>query len=558
MPSLLLLSLSLLNFCFCQNVVTIGDSKSLVEFAKDVNSGKSYEGTTIVLDADIDLSDVPSTRLSPIGTEEFNFIGEFDGHGHIISNLEINGSYAFAGLFGFLDNSTIKNIVLDESCTLSIYSSEEMSYTGGIIGYCASNISKCSIKDSVNMANIYLTGELLEAYVYIGGIAGVLSPKYDTSLIMNCINYGTITYYGTSSNAFIGGIIGHGQQTIIQNCANLGRIINSGSFAGESYFGGIIGFSYYAAEENCLSAGHIQVGKENIVSGTLIGLAGDGSSFGHCFWSENVLVKEAFGKNSSTVTAFNSSLTVLDLNTLCNLNQYSEGNFGKWVMLHLNGGRICGFENDETLIVVQKVFPKPVKEYHTFSYWCLDERCTKIYEPTSTSLDDVIELYAAWTVNNYFLTFDFDNGTTIEFIFKYEQIIDYPQDPIKSGYVFREWCTEDGKICSPVTMPCNNITLHPQWDKIVYSSVLSTSSLKSTSENSDQSSDDSSSSNNNNKKTIWEKIFTSGNLFIIVTAFLVFIIVVVLIIIIIVFVRRKHKRAGEIDTKRPLISEFSD
>ena len=572
LTSLALLSV-LLNACFYEKTLVIRNSEGLIEFAKNVSSGASYEGTTVALDADIDFSGSLAAEFAPIGTEESDFSGEFDGRGHVISNLAVKGSHAFAGLFGYMGVASIKNVVLDESCTIAISGSSEASYVGAIAGYCASNASQCAIENAVNMASVTFTGKSSEASAHIGGIAGMLAAEYDSAVVKNCINYGAISHQGTSSAVFVGGVVGHSQQATVLNCANYGAITNSGSLSEESYFGGITGFSDHTTAENYLNAGQISAEAANAFAGALTGFAGAGCSFTQCLWTKTTLVDDAYGKNSSSVVISVSSIAEMSEVTLEHLNQYSEEKkLGRWVMLRLNGGRIRGFESGETLIVTQRNFPVPAKEDHTFDFWCLDEECTKIYDPATTSLEGVDQLYAAWTINSYLLTFDFDNGSKLENFFKYEEDIKYPQSPTRRGWIFLEWCTEDKEICSPVTMPKMNITLHPQWAQASYSSASSSSSSSSSSRvesdskvsssyssESSESSEGSESKGKEKEKTSWEKLFTVQNIIMIGVAVIVFIIILVVVIAtIVVSTKKNRKKSYNVSMKKPLISDLKE
>ena len=79
----------------------ISNANDLIQFSKNVNSGTSYSGTTVFLDADIDFSGGFSGKFEPIGTDDSNFQGTFDGQGYTISNLAINSSSQYVGLFGY-------------------------------------------------------------------------------------------------------------------------------------------------------------------------------------------------------------------------------------------------------------------------------------------------------------------------------------------------------------------------------------------------------------------------------------------------------------------------
>ena len=82
------------------------------------------------LDADIDFSDGLSEQFEPIGkSNNYFFQGTFEGQGHTISNLAVNSSSEYVGLFGYSKEATIRNVVMDSSCSVvSSYSGSSAVY----------------------------------------------------------------------------------------------------------------------------------------------------------------------------------------------------------------------------------------------------------------------------------------------------------------------------------------------------------------------------------------------------------------------------------------------
>ena len=159
----------------CQGVLGEGelhirDASDLIEFSKNVSLGTNYKGTTVFLDADIDFSGGLSEQFEPIGMNSNSnyFQGTFNGQGHTINNLEIKSSSSqYVGLFGYSSGGTIKNVVLDSSCSVvSSCSDSSEAYVGGIVGYC----SYCTIESTVNMASVSFTGNTSNSNLYLGGI----------------------------------------------------------------------------------------------------------------------------------------------------------------------------------------------------------------------------------------------------------------------------------------------------------------------------------------------------------------------------------------------------
>lgn len=195
--------------------------------ADDGNGTYAHAGVTLYLAGDIALTGT----WAPVGSTatyvgDF-FAGTFDGCGHTISGLNVQGSKVNQGLFAAINKATIRN--LNVSGTVSCGTKN---YVGGIVGKVqAGTIENCSFSGSV-------TGG------YTGGIAGGLNSNNVT--ISGCVNAADVT--GTTA----GGILGYWKTTAaIQNC------YNTGSVTGSAKAGGIVGQLNKGTIENCYSIGDI-------------------------------------------------------------------------------------------------------------------------------------------------------------------------------------------------------------------------------------------------------------------------------------------------------------
>ena len=195
--------------------------------ADDGNGTYAHAGVTLYLAGDIALTGT----WTPVGSTatyvgDF-FAGTFDGCGHTISGLNVQGSTVNQGLFAAINKATIRN--LNVSGTVSCGTKN---YIGGIVGKVqAGTIENCSFSGSV-------TGG------YTGGIAGGLNGNNVT--ISGCANLAAVT--GTTA----GGILGYWKNTAaIRDCYNTGSVI------GSAKAGGIVGQLNKGTIENCYSIGDI-------------------------------------------------------------------------------------------------------------------------------------------------------------------------------------------------------------------------------------------------------------------------------------------------------------
>lgn len=109
---------------------------------------------TIYLECDIDFSEIPS-HLAPIGnmTSRFEAV---DGQGHVFSNLKVNSSSSYVGVFGYITDF-VKNLVIDDSCSILTTGNNFYNYVGGIAGYARLVNTHSAIDNCVNMTSITYT-----------------------------------------------------------------------------------------------------------------------------------------------------------------------------------------------------------------------------------------------------------------------------------------------------------------------------------------------------------------------------------------------------------------
>ena len=228
--------------------ITIRTAAQLAGFMNKVNStsaSNNYSGRTVTLAADIDMS---AYRWTPIGTSTSsskNFQGTFNGNGHTISGLYVEGEN-YAGLFGKMGGGgTVKNLTIKNS-----YISGS-ACIGGIVGYGATvTLTNCK-----NYADIEGTGS---NGAKTGGIAGLVesNPK-----ISGCANYGSVTSAYTPGNyteGGTGGIVGYNgaSKLTLSGCANYGAISHmGGTHIGQLW--GNKGASSQVVVTNCTENGSV-------------------------------------------------------------------------------------------------------------------------------------------------------------------------------------------------------------------------------------------------------------------------------------------------------------
>ena len=127
---------------------TIASKEELEKFRDNVNEKHiTYENKKVELISDIDLQGSQTKQWVPIGNENDNFKGTFDGNYHTISNLVINvENKNYQGLFGYIEKADIQNVKLND---VNINSTTG-NYIGGIAGTIYEGIiSRCGVDGEI-------------------------------------------------------------------------------------------------------------------------------------------------------------------------------------------------------------------------------------------------------------------------------------------------------------------------------------------------------------------------------------------------------------------------
>lgn len=290
-------------------VLEISTAAELASFRDRVNTGMTYEGLTVKLTANIDLSTQGNWNPignryvlnggTPVDTTKDNgaayrkaFKGTFDGQGHTISGLFINSadtSYkgvkmndsdsTYAALFGYVDKATVKNFTVNgfvSGCDVA-----------GVIGILGDNCTVDSVVSNVTVGGKTGENEEQSARGKVGGIVNM--TKGNNSKITNCTNNGTISN-GLNKDGdgdYAGGIIAliQNKKITIENCKNTGDVTSAGNTVG-----GIVGLAADQTKQDtdgitddnaltikgCENTGKVTNTKSSF-AGAIIGMCGSGS-----------------------------------------------------------------------------------------------------------------------------------------------------------------------------------------------------------------------------------------------------------------------------------------
>ena len=202
----------------------VTNSDDLVKLQDLVNSGVDTTDVTFEPTSDINMTGINFRGIGSGGGDVGNldetkcFKGDFKGNNHVISNLTINTTEYFAGLFGYVYGGSIDSVGLENCEVLG----------GTFVGGLAGRI------DGGSITNSYVTGSV-EGWMNVGGLAG-------------CVYNGSITNsYATGSvtgDKYVGGLVGDVTDASITNS------YATGSVTGSVSVGGLVGVAYFTPTLN--------------------------------------------------------------------------------------------------------------------------------------------------------------------------------------------------------------------------------------------------------------------------------------------------------------------
>ena len=215
------------------NKYHISSAEDLVALANFVKNGADTTGSIFMFDNDIDMSGV--TGFEGIGTNTNAFKGTVYGNGHVVKNMTINTSSSYQGLFGNINQSTIKDLgVVDANVTGG-------DYTGILVGQA----------ENSQISNVYTSGTVTSNDAFVGGLVGDLTDSTATNV------YSTADVKGSAA---VGGLIGFSDGSIVEKAFATGKVTATdgqvGGLIGAMSNGGTVKNSYATGDVN----GKVDVG----------------------------------------------------------------------------------------------------------------------------------------------------------------------------------------------------------------------------------------------------------------------------------------------------------
>ena len=264
-----------------------GDASATYEIDSPADLLAMKRKGTYVLTADIDMM---GHSWTPVGTYAAPFEGILDGGGFTIKNLNVSVkdpdagecpsfSYVYAGLFGYIKDATVKNLVLEnakvssqtneafyeirlgavagsaenasfshitvKTTTLEAQSTKFSVYSGGICGFAyKTSLSDCTVQAGISADSSHRS--------YTGGITAYVG---DGSHITRCKAAGSVEATSSVGIAYAGGLTAYLVNSNITRCSATNNVSSTtryrgaeGGAKGAAYAGGLVAYSGKTAD----------------------------------------------------------------------------------------------------------------------------------------------------------------------------------------------------------------------------------------------------------------------------------------------------------------------
>lgn len=287
----------------------------------------------IALGADIDFSDFDYT---PYGLAT-PFSAVFEGNGYRIKNLTIDKAGEYAGLFGFLEDATIQNIVLEN---VNIKGTK---YVGALAG---------KVYNST-ISNSYVVGGTIEGKTIVGGLIGEAdSSEIETSYV----ELDSVKSVSGDTGGFAGSLL---KTNVAQSYAktnietslrggvfsginDYSTIINSfatGTISGDDSIGGFSGANYATTIQNSYASAEVDAtlnygGFIGILSGNTASNIVENSFFDY----EVAGTSEAVGSYYSSSTAQVTTLNAVSTSQMLTSSTFADAGWDTNIW-HLKSGK---------------------------------------------------------------------------------------------------------------------------------------------------------------------------------------------------------------------------
>ena len=270
--------------------ITIGSKEGLawlISKSAGMNGANATDFTGVTINQIGDSLDMKQYVWVPIGTEDKPFKGTYDGHGHLICNLDIAyigiGDSIYErtdyGMFGRVESDAANRGVIDRTFVVSGYmepvGSSDPINIGGLAGYLEGTTALVSNSEAA--INIVCPNYTYARDVVAGGlVAKMNSGKIHSSMAMPTLSIGNLT------RGPVGGLVGNASAGYIYNSFVNAEFGFNGDVENK-VAGGLLGANQSAHVKNCYVNLHGDQIPVNANFDGIVNQVGNSSDIDYCY-----------------------------------------------------------------------------------------------------------------------------------------------------------------------------------------------------------------------------------------------------------------------------------
>jgi uncharacterized repeat protein (TIGR02543 family) len=187
---------------------------------------------------------------------------------------------------------------------------------------------------------------------------------------------------------------------------------------------------------------------ENILDGqTITNTAPTQAGYSFAGWYTDVALTQSYNASSPVLQS-------LQLYAKWTINEYTI------TFISAGGSAVSPITQDYNTSVVAP--GDPTREGYSFTGW-------SPAVPSNMPANN-LELTAQWSINQYTITFDSNEGSAVSAITQdFGTSVSEPLDPTREGYLFQGWFTDDNTFLNEYvfsTMPSQNVTVYAKWEEL--------------------------------------------------------------------------------------------
>ena len=376
------------------------------------------------------------------GREYYKYIQNCANYGTIDCANSRSGSLFIGGIVGYSKNTTISNCLSAGKITST------GNYTGGIVGY---------VYSATNMNYCYWTYEAWREDSYGPGSNAFLMQ-------LDVTKY---TYIDESLNDLNSKVTPENEWnvwfTLQLNGGKINNLNQRKLVVMSRHFPDPVkvedAFLYWCTDAECSEK--YESNSTSLTQSSVLYAIWNMSNYTVTFISDGEVIKNESLNYESTITyPENPSKTGHTFNgwdsDIKNVPDHGIVIHAKWTINNytvtfMSDGEVI--KNESLNYGSTITYPEnPSKTGHTFNEWDKSINTVPAYD---------VVINARWTLNNYIVTFDFNNGTKRSATFPFNETIEYPENVERENYTFNDWEPK------PERMPAEDITVKAQWNETI-------------------------------------------------------------------------------------------